>query len=118
MQLATKRVPQEALEHEQTEVVGRRRYERHGPGVGYRHGYEDGTLKTAEDVLRVKGPQVRGMDEPYRSQTWAKLAKTSDHFKTLIVAMFVGGMSQRDIAAALETALEQFVLSKLYKYYD
>ena len=70
------------------------------------------TLKTAEDVLRVKGPQVRGMDKPYRSQTWAKLAKTSDHFKTLIVAMFVGGMSQRDIAAALETVLEQFVLSQ------
>jgi transposase-like protein len=79
---------------------------------GYRNGYEDRTLKTAEGVLGVKVPQVRGRDEPYRSQVWANLAKTSDHRKTLIVEMFVGGMSQRDIAAALEKALGQFVLSK------
>ena len=43
---------------------------------------------------------------------WAKLATTSDRLKTLIVEMLVGGMSQRDIAAALEKALGQFVLSK------
>jgi putative transposase len=100
------------LEREQTEALGRRRYERQEAVAGYRNGYEAGTLKTAEGVLRVKVPQVRGLDEPYRSQLWANLAKTSDHLKTLIVEMFVGGMSQRDIEAALEKALGQFVLSK------
>jgi transposase-like protein len=60
VQLATGRVLQEALEREQTEGLGRQRYERHGAGPGYRHGYEDGTLKTAEGVLRVKVPQGRG----------------------------------------------------------
>ena len=112
VQLATERVLQETLEQEQAEVLGRSRYERRGATSGYRNGYEEGTLKTAEGVLRVKVPQVRGMDTPYRSQVWAKLATTSDRLKTLIVAMFVGGMSQRDMEAALEKALGQFVLSE------
>jgi transposase-like protein len=92
--------------------LGRSRSERCEAAHGYRHGYEDGTLKTAEGVLRVKVPQVRGMDTPYRSQVGGKLAPTSDRRKTLIVAMFVGGMSQRDMEAALEKALGQCVLSK------
>ena len=112
VQFATERVLQEALEREQADVLGRGRYERHPAARGYRNGYEDGTLKTAEGVLRVKVPQVRGLEDTYRSQIWTNLAKTSEHLKSLIVEMFVGGMSQRDIAAALETALGQFVLSK------
>jgi transposase-like protein len=69
-------------------------------------------LKTAEGVRRVQVSQVRGLDEPYHSQVWTHLAKTSERLKSLIVEMCVGGMSQRDIAAALESALGQFVLSK------
>jgi transposase-like protein len=60
----------------------------------------------------VKVPQVRGLEEPYRSQVWTHLAKTSERLKTLVVEMFVGGMSQRDIAMALEKVLGQFILSK------
>jgi transposase-like protein len=100
VQLATERVVQEALEREQAAVLGRGRYERHPAARGYRNGYEDGTLKTAEGVLRVKVPQVRGLEDTYRSQLWTNLAKTSEPLKSLIVEMFVGGMSQRDIAAA------------------
>jgi transposase-like protein len=112
VQLATERVLQETIEQEQAEVLGRGRYERQATTRGYRHGYEDGTLKPAEGVLRVKVPQVRGLEEPYRSQVWTNVGKTSDRLKTLIVEMFVDGMSQRDIEAALEKALGQFVLSK------
>lgn len=57
VQLATARVVQEALEREQTETLGRSRYERREVAQGYRNGYEEGTLKTAEGVLRVKVPQ-------------------------------------------------------------
>lgn len=112
VQLATERVLQEALEQDQTALLGRNRSERRGGTSGYRNGYEDGTLKTAEGGLRVKVPQSRGLEEAYRSQGWDKLAKTSDRLKTLIVAMLVGGMSQRAIATALEKALGQCVLSK------
>jgi hypothetical protein len=62
--------------------------------------------------LRVKVPQVRGLEDTYRAQLWTTLAKTSAPLKSLIVEMFVGGMSQRDLDAAFETALGQFVLSK------
>jgi putative transposase len=112
VRLCTERVLQEALEQEQTEALGRGRYARRdGPG-GYRNGYENGTLKTAEGVLRVQVPQVRGRAEPYRSQLWSQVASTSDGLKRLIVEMYAGGMSQRDIEEGLEKALGQFVLSK------
>lgn len=112
VRLATERILQEALEEEQAAALGRGRYEPRREGQGYRNGYENGTLKTAEGVLRVKLPQIRGQAEPYRSQLWQQVANTSDVLKRLIVEMYVGGMSQRDIEAGLERALGQFVLSK------
>jgi putative transposase len=112
VRLSTERVLQEALEHEQAEALGRGRYEARGEKLGYRNGYENGTLKTAEGVLRVKLPQIRGREEPYRSPLWWQIGTTSDVLKRLIVEMYVGGMSQRDIEASLESAVGQFVLSK------
>jgi putative transposase len=112
VRLSTERVLQEALEREQAEALGRARYERRDESQGYRNGYEGGTLKTAEGVLRVKVPQVRGRPEPYRSSLWTDLANTSEVLKSLIVEMYAGGMSQRDIESSLEKALGQFVLSK------
>ena len=50
VRLSTERVLQEALEHEQAEVLQRGRYERGGNEHGYRNGYERGTVKTAEGV--------------------------------------------------------------------
>jgi transposase-like protein len=112
VRLSTERVLQEALEQEQATALGRERYEARGGQLGYRNGYENGTLKTAEGVLRVKLPQIRGWEEPYRSPLWRQVAPTSDVLKRLIVEMYVGGMSQRDMEYSLESALGQFVLSK------
>jgi transposase-like protein len=108
VRLSTERGLQEALEHEQAEALGRDRYARRELGGGDRNGYEGGTVKTAEGVLRLQLPQVRGLREPYRSDLWAALGRTSDVLATLIVEMYAGGMSQRDIEAALEKALGQF----------
>jgi transposase-like protein len=52
------------------------------------------------------------METLYRSQGWTQLATTRERLNTLIVEMLVGGMSQRDLAAALEKTLEQVVLSQ------
>jgi putative transposase len=112
VRLSTERVLQEALEHEQAQALGRGRYERRDGELGYRNGYEAGTLKTAEGVLRVQVPQIRGRAEPYRSQLWSQVATTSEVLKRLIVEMYAGGLSQRDIEYTLEKALGQFVLSK------
>jgi hypothetical protein len=48
-------------------------------------------------VLRVQEPQIRGRDEPYRSELWSQEAKTSEVLKRLIVEMYAGGLSRRDI---------------------
>lgn len=112
VRLSTERVWQEALEHEQAATLGRGRYEARGERPGYRNGYENGTLKTAEGVLRVQVPQIRGQEEPYRSRLWQNVGVTSEVLKRLILEMYVGGMSQRDIEYSLEKAVGQFVLSK------
>src|SRR5262245_21308097 len=112
VRLSTERVLQEALEQEQAEALGRERYERREQEGGYRNGYEKGTLKTAEGVLRVQVPQIRGREEPYRSQLWSQVAKTSEVLKRLSIEMYAGGLSQRDIEYGLEKALGHFVLSK------
>jgi transposase-like protein len=112
VRLSTEHVLQEALAHEQTEPLGRARYERRAGTRGYRNGYEDGTLKTAEGVVRLKVPQISGRAEPARSQLWSGWANTSEALKALIVERYAGGMSQRDIEYRLEKALGQFVLSK------
>lgn len=112
VRLSTERILQDALEQEQAEVLGRGRYETRGEKVGYRNGYEKGTLKTAEGIFQVKLPQIRGREEPFRSALWGQMAPTSDVLKRLIVEMYVGGMSQRDIEYSLESALGHFVLGK------
>jgi putative transposase len=113
VRLSTERILQEALEQEQAEALGRGRYETRGEQqVGYRNGYEKGTLKTAEGIFQVQRPQIRGREEPFRSALWRQMAPTSDVLKRLIVEMYVGGMSQRDIEYSLESALGHFVLGK------
>ena len=112
VRLSTERILQEALEQEQALALGRGRYEARGEQGGYRNGYENGTLRTGEGVLHVKVPHIRGWTEPYRSQLWGNVGNTSDVLKRLIVEMYVGGMSQRDIVYGLEQAVGQFVLSK------
>lgn len=112
VRLATERVLQEALESEQARALGRERYERREGGGGSRNGYENGTLKTAEGVVRVQVPQIRGREEPYWSEVWSQVGKTSEVLKRLIVEMYAGGLSQRDIEYGLEKALGHFILSK------
>jgi putative transposase len=112
VRLSTERVLQEALEDEQAQALGRERYERREGQLGSRNGYARGMLKTAEGVWRVQVPQIRGREEPYRSELWRQVAKTSEVLKRLIVEMYAGGLSQRDIEYGWERALGQFVLSK------
>ena len=100
------------MEQEQAQTLGRARYERRAGSQGYRNGYEDGTLKTAEGVLRLKVPQLSGRAEPARSELWDGLANTSEILKRVIVERYAGGLSQRDLAYSLAKALGQVVLSK------
>ena len=112
IRLSAEKTLQELLEAEQQESVGRARYQRGEGEPVYRNGYEAGTLKTAEGVLRVEKPQLRGLEQPYRSQLWERFQRSSEQLRQLVVEMYVLGMSQRDIEQALERSLGEFLLSR------
>jgi transposase-like protein len=103
--LSTERVLQEALQQAQAEALGRGRYERQPTAQGDRNGDADGPGQTAEGVCRLQRPQVRGLRAPYRSQWWGARGRTREVLTRMIVAMYAGGMSQRDLESALEKAL-------------
>jgi hypothetical protein len=88
VRLSTERILQGALEQEQALALGRGRYEARGEKVGYRNGYENGTLRTGEGSLRAKVPQIRGQTAPYRSRLWHNVSHTSDVLEKLLVEMY------------------------------
>jgi len=128
VRLSTERVIQELLEQEQTEFLGRERYERHGDSTGQRNGYEDKRLRTAEGVLKVQVPQVRAADsKPYRSRVMSCLSNKSDALEKIVTEMWALGLSVRDVESAMMVATGSFVLSdtavsqvteSLYKQYE
>ena len=95
VRLSTERVIQEAVEQEQAVALGRERSERRDGQRGLRNGYEAGTVKTAAGVLRGEGPQIRGRQEPYRSEVWSQVAKPSAVRKRRSGEMSAGGLWQR-----------------------
>lgn len=112
VKLSVEKTIQELLEAEQDEFLGRDRYERGGDAGVYRNGYEAARLKTAEGVVEVHKPQVRGTEEPYRSDVWERLNTTSEQLRKLITEMYALGLSDRDVEEALEKSLGGFVVSK------
>ena len=113
IKLTVESMLQQALEDEQREFLDRGRYQRKSvPSTVHRNGYEPGHLKTAEGVMQVKLPQVRGLGEPYRSRLWSELPRTSETLRSLVLEMYVNGMSTRDIEHSMEAAMGEFALSK------
>lgn len=60
-------------------------------------GYEDATLRTGEDGIGVKVPQVRDSETPYRSKLTEFLAGNTAALDRLVVEMYARGLSTRDI---------------------
>src|SRR2546426_11203275 len=73
------------------------------PG-GWRNGYEDARLKTAEGEVAVRVPQVRGADGPYRSKLMEFLGGHSGVLDRLVTAMYARGVSTRDGGEAFQDA--------------
>jgi len=98
---------QRALEAEIDEFLGRGRYQRSTDGGlhGYRNGYEAKTVHTAEGSLTLQVPQIRESIEPFESVWLQAIGKRSQRLLGLIPALYVKGMSQRDIEAALVETL-------------
>ena len=101
-QLGLRKIVEELLEAEVAERLGRGYYERGGGAArGYRNGYRRGRLKTAEGEVEYSIPQVRGLEEPFRSRLRPELGKRTEALEDLAVEMYARGLSTRDIEAAL-----------------
>jgi transposase-like protein len=98
---------QKALEMEVDAFLGRGRYERSNNGAvrGYRNGYEPKKVHLAEGTIELAVPQVRNCLEPFESIWLQAIGKRSKRLLELIPMLYVKGMSQRDIEAALIEAL-------------
>ena len=93
-QLGLSYLVQQALEQEQEDFLGRSHYERRrGKQArrGYRNGYEEAGLATAEGKVEVRVPQVRGASSPYRSKLMEFLSGNSEALQRLVVEMYARG---------------------------
>jgi putative transposase len=98
-QLGLSYLVQQALEQEQEDFLGRGHYERRSKEArrGYRNGYEEAGLATAEGKVDVRVPQVRGSSTPYRSRLMEFLSGNSEALERLVVEMYARGLSTRDV---------------------
>lgn len=112
VKLAMKRIVQEILENEVSDLTGRAYYKHSGEGRGHRNGYESSTLRTAEGHLDILRPQVRNTPVPFESQAWPHLKKNTHELERMAVEMYVHGCSTRDIEELLKDERGRILLSK------
>jgi transposase-like protein len=112
-QLAVRKIVEEALEAEVSDVLGRGYYA-HGaePGRGYRNGTRRGRLRTAEGAIEYAVPQVADRAEPFASRIRAGLAGRTAELERLAVELFARGLSTRDIEATFQDAEGHSLLSR------
>jgi len=101
-------VLQRALEAEVDDFLGRGHYQRSEDKIvrGYRNGYEPKNVHMGEGTVELLVPQIRDSLEPFESAWLRSIGKRSKRLLELIPMLYVKGMSQRDIEAALIEALD------------
>lgn len=112
VQLAVRRVIEELLEAEVTDVLGRAYYRHGAEGDGYRNGYRRGRLKTAEGEVDYATPQISDRAEPFRSPLRALLSGRTDELERLAVEMYARGLSTRDVEDATRNEQGEALLSR------
>ena len=95
--LAVRKIVEEALEAEVSDVLGRGYYESGAePGRGYRNGYRRGRLRTAEGAIEYGVPQVADRAEPFVSRIRAGLAgRTAELERLAVTASWLPTMAHR-----------------------
>jgi len=94
---------QKILEQEVKDFLGRGYYERSKwSRRGYRNGYEEKRLRSAEGEIKLEVPQVRDTEQTYRSEFLMRIKTLSPRLKELVIEMYARGLSTRDIEEALK----------------
>jgi len=113
VRLGARYMLQVALEEEVEEFLGRAHYQRgQRRRQGWRNGYEAGKVKTAEGKLDIGLPRVRESEETFHSRLVPLFRGGSDGLSRLVRAMYVRGLSTRDVEAMFLEALGKPVLSR------
>jgi transposase-like protein len=107
--LGLRYLAQHGLEQEQEDFLGRAHYERRHErsARGYRNGYEDASIKTAEGEAALRVPQVREADEPYRSKLMDFLDGNSDVLERLVVEMYARGCQRATLKTEFLTVVKR-----------
>lgn len=112
MQLSMRKLIQELLEKEVQEYIGKVYYEQGTDRNGYRNGYKPVHLKTAEDKLPIKKPQVADSPEAFSSSIWPHIKGHTEQLEKIAVEMYARGCSTRDIEELLKDEEGRILLSK------
>jgi transposase-like protein len=100
---------QRAVEIEVREFVGREYYEHAETSEqrqrGRRSGYERRQVQTAEGIVAVKLPQVRGAGRPFQSKIIEAYVARTSSLQELVARMYVHGLSTRDIETVMTELL-------------
>lgn len=113
--LGAQRLVQELLEQETTDFLGRERYERRddeNPQKGFRNGYKERKVKTAEGQIPVHLPQIRDSETTFQSRLWLFLKGNSDVLRHLVAEMYARGLSTRDIEETFTDETGHCLISK------
>jgi transposase-like protein len=112
--VVTRLAAQQLLEAEQADYLGGRgRYERRAADQrGSRNGYQPGRIRSAEGAIDVRVPQVRGIEDTYRSGLMSFLEGNSEVLERLVTEMYARGLSTRDVEDAFRDATGELLISK------
>lgn len=111
---------QRTLEHEMTEHLGAKPYERTGERKGHRNGYKPRTLITRVGTLNLLVPQDR--DGTFSTSLFERYQRSEKALVTTLMQMYLQGVSTRKVAKVTEElvgrSFSSSLVSKLVKGLD
>jgi len=105
--LAAQAMLQRAMETEVEGFVGRGSYERRGDDQStYRNGYKPRRVATGEGAVELLVPQTRDGTEPFQTAILDAYRRRSETLEAMIPALFVKGLSVRDVSDTFRQVFE------------
>lgn len=95
------------------DYLGRNHYEHRGADEehrGYRNGYREAAMDTAEGRVPLQVPELRENPQPYCSKLVEFLRGNSDVLERLAVEMYTRGLSTRDIEESFQEVTGDMLL--------
>ena len=113
MRQAMQLIVEEALEAKARDLLGRDRYQRRSEiDRGYRNGYRESGLRTAEGEVRFAVPQLREIDPSALTAVRDVLKGRTEALEQLAVEMYARGCSTRDVEAIFRDESGRSLLSR------